>query len=418
MGQHSSASGVTSLRSERASATSKAAEDLLEEIERTPHVRRSTRARLFYLHTKGLVERITLKDARPIWEEDIRLADELPDPLIAGYARVYFLENEIVQGRWADAYKVLGELESLPGKDARLEWAIRARKAYLESLCGNAHADILDDVVSSPDSCLPDGVDRKHGDLWERVIFAAALMEQGKLAEAEACLGAVRATFVRLRQSVGILECSLLLSEVSLRRRDHKKASRWLKAARTAVSNHDSGQGSRGAAVRIPFLEALEALQGDRRSRTYVADRLVDAAGNLPFGSQWETAWLLDLLRAESGESGAPRKLEAARERFVRQLRPEDRDGYVARGPSPSSRALRPPRTVGRGGAAAARRSVEYALSVREPARTRDAGRRSRPLAQSACGSRRGAIFVEKPAMLTLPTSGGRSGGFHSDSSA
>mgnify|MGYP003308627101 CR=1 FL=1 len=311
----------------------RAAEELLESIEEMPHPQRSRRARLFFLHTKGLIGRVTLNDCATVWQESIELADEIPDPVIARYARVYSLENELFQGRWVRARKLLKELERLEDDDARLRRAIDSRKAYLDSLCGKAGMptpwltrSYVFDQTSSKSSQNVD-----NGTLWDWIFGAYALLEQGKHADAERCVERAWAEFVRLRQPPGALECCLVLADIALRRRNATQASRWLKEARKVLSSHDTSAGSRAALVRIPFLESRLGMLGERRSRTYVSDRLVDAGGHLPVRSNVEIGWLLDLIAVEQGSPRATRNLRVSRSRFVESLQPDDRTGYLAR---------------------------------------------------------------------------------------
>ncbi|MCH2375029.1 MAG: tetratricopeptide repeat protein, partial [Planctomycetes bacterium] len=311
----------------------RAAEELLESIEEMPHPQRSKRARLFFLHTKGLIGRVTLNDCEAVWQESIELADEIPDPVIARYARVYSFENELFQGRWGRARRLLKELELLEDDDARLRRAIDSRKAYLDSLCGKAGMptpwltrSYVFDQASSKSSQNVD-----NGTLWDWIFGAYALLEQGKHADAERCVERAWAEFVRLRQPPGALECCLVLADIALRRRDATQASRWLKEARKVLSSHDTSAGSRAALVRIPFLESRLGMLGERRSRTYVSDRLVDAGGHLPVRSNVEISWLLDLIAVEQGSPRATRNLRVSRSRFVEALQPDDRTGYLAR---------------------------------------------------------------------------------------
>ncbi len=267
-----------------------AAREILDAVEEMPHPMRSKRARLFFLHTKSLVKRIVLEDARPLWQESIRLADELPDPVIALYGRVYLLENEIFQGRWEEARKFLRELDEIVDKDIRLERAVDMRRAYLDSLCGRpGRAEPSSQARGAKRSRANDPESRDCSDVWDRVLAGYTRMELGMHGEADSWLETARAIFVRLDQHPGTLECCLLLAEVGLRRRDQGRASKWLREARKALSLHDTSSGSRAACVRMPLLEARLGMLSQRTNDTYISDRLVDAAGNLPIGTRSET---------------------------------------------------------------------------------------------------------------------------------
>ena len=87
------------------------ARETLLAAEALPAAKNSDRARAFLLYTRGLVERVALRDATVTWNEMIRLAEGLPDPLMVGYGRVYLLENEVLLGRWDNARKILKEAE-------------------------------------------------------------------------------------------------------------------------------------------------------------------------------------------------------------------------------------------------------------------------------------------------------------------
>jgi DNA-binding NtrC family response regulator/tetratricopeptide (TPR) repeat protein/predicted Ser/Thr protein kinase len=380
----------------------KRAEEELAETERMPHSLRSKRARLFFLHSKGLVERLALRNVRPLWEESIRLADELPDPLFAGHGRVYLLENDILEGRWAAARRVLAELAKLPARDPRLERAVVARHAYLAALCGSTReASALAARSLLPDRFSPARVERPHyGQLWDWVFGACALMELADHSRAREWLERTRRAFADTRQSPGALECSLLLSELELRCGSPDQAARHLREARKALSAHDSVEGSRGARVRIPFLEARIELLSPRRNRARVAKRLAEAAASLPFGAAWEIAWHLDLLETLNGELGAKRKLETSRARFAAGLADDDRAAYLARNhlerlglERPESAAARlGPESAGPESADEPEKRLGAILELR---RERDA-ERALDLILEACGARGGgAIFVE-----------------------
>jgi DNA-binding NtrC family response regulator/tetratricopeptide (TPR) repeat protein len=312
------------------------AAEILDAVEGMLHPRRSKRARLFFVHSKGLVERLALRDARAFWEEAVRLATALPDPLFASYEMLYLLDNEIDQGRWASARKVLKKLHAARAPDPALARAVTIREALLDALSGRAAS-----ARSLLLRVLPGGVPASgrplssqppsHIDLWNSVRAAAVEIETGDLREARARLERTRRIFDRTKQPPGALECALLLAELHLRRSDPAAARQALQDARAALSRHDTSQGSRAALIRIPFLEARAGMQSPGASRTYVSDRLVDAAGSLPLYGSGELAWLLDLAGVEHGEPGARRRLAASRERFLAGLLPRDRKAYAAR---------------------------------------------------------------------------------------
>jgi DNA-binding NtrC family response regulator/tetratricopeptide (TPR) repeat protein len=309
----------------------RAAEEILAGVEKMPHTRDSQRARLFLLHTRGLVGKLTLEDSRPVWEESIRIASELPDPLLAAYGRLYLGENEILQGRWGAAREILESLDADAAGEPRLRRSLAARRAYLEALTGHetAAAALLSEMHLSGEPGEAAG--RDPAEPWNQVLLGCTLIELGRFADAGAWLGRARASFRLLRQPPGMLESALLLADLALRRRDAPGAEKQLKEARRALSLHDTSRGSRASAVRIPYLEARAAMQSGSTSRTHVSDRLFDAAGNLPAGARWETSWLLHLAGEEHGEAGARERAAAARALFMNALAPADRKSYLAR---------------------------------------------------------------------------------------
>ncbi len=371
-----------------------AARELLATIEEMPHPRRSKRARLFFLHTQGLVSRVTLQDSKALWDQSIQLADEIPDPVLASYGRVYAAENEIHQGRWEAARRILDELDKAGGQDARLRRAIDSRRAYLDCVCDNRAAVpplatqvYVFDRTSKSEETSPD-----YGTLWDWIFGARALMELGKDADADFWLDRARSVFARFGQAPGVLECSLQLAENALRQRDAKRAARWLAAARRALALHDTSGGSVAASVRLPYLEARLGILESRSDRTYVSDRIVDARGNLPFGVDWEIGWLLNLVAEDYGEPGAARKVRATRERFLNGLQPTDRRSYEERdhrqrlGLAPSENERQPESEA----SAAADRRLSTLSALRE---ARDV-KKALDLVIESCGSRSGAVFL------------------------
>lgn len=304
----------------------RAAKGLLREAQAMPHSNRSRRARLFLLHSHGLVERLALTDARRLWEESISLADNLPDPLFASYGRVNLLENEIQQGRWKAARNVLKGLEARQEGDARLTRAIAVRHGYLEALCGHREA-----ATALMEQARAEAGSVAEGDLWERVYIASTLIELADLSEAEALLESTRKVFQRSKQAPGLLHCSVLLADLSLRRRDVNRARKRIQEARRALLLHDTPGGSRGADAWIPYLEARARLQEGRTLGRDVSDNLIEAASNLSFGLGAELGWLIDLVAAEGSHPQATRKAQASRRRFLKALAPPDRKSYSAR---------------------------------------------------------------------------------------
>jgi DNA-binding NtrC family response regulator/tetratricopeptide (TPR) repeat protein len=374
-----------------------AAEELFQEIERMPHAERSKRAHLNLLYSRGLVERLALTETKDLWEECIRLADELPDPIFASYGRVWLLENEIHQGRWAPARKLLQELGKIKGKDARLDRSVTLRQAYLEALTGQREKARA--LLAGMERPQPGAASPSYADLWDDVYAAAALLERGDLKEAEDLLERTRRVFDESRQAPGSLECSLLLADLSLRARDSFKARKRLNQTRRTLSLHDAATASRMAPVRLPYLEARGRLEDRPADKTYVADRIVDAAGNLRPGSTAEIAWLLDLVAGEQGEAGTRRKAAAALRQFVAGLTPEDRKSYLARdhrarlGLGPTG--ARPVAALSSQEGAMIRR-YETLLRLRQSSSPREALQ----AILDAAGAERGAIFLEGDARV------------------
>lgn len=382
----------------------RAAEEIIAKVEEMPHSERSKRASLFFLHTKGLIARVTFQDCEALWQESVHLADRLADPVMASYGRVYYLENEILHGRWDSARRLVSELQKSESKDARLSRAIDSRRAYLDGLCGRREVTLPVEmrVLTSADhppekkSDTPD-----YGTLWDWIYGGSALMELGRHFDAQFWIERAYTAFTRLKQPTGMLECCLLLAEIALRQRHDKAATRWLKDARKALSHHDTAAGSRGVAVRMPFLEARLAMLGSQSSRTYVSDRVVDAAGNLPFGSNWEMGWLLELVAAEQEEPGAMAKLRALRARFTSKLLAEDQKSYLTRDHR---------RRLGfvRGGESeaevkksltAAEKRLHALIALQEESRFE----RALNLILDGCGTNAGAVFLDRDSPVVDP---------------
>ncbi len=377
----------------------RAARDTFEAIEEMPHTHRSTRARLFYLHSRGLLDRLSLDDARGLWEESIRLADTLSDPLFASYGRVYLLENEIFQGRWGSARKTVETLRQASARDSHLGRAISSRRVLLEALCGNHELarGLADDYFETYPAPRESVRKPSHALLWDDVLIATALVELDDTTRAERILARTKRRFDRTRQPAGSLECALLLAELALRGRDGDAAARWIQEARRAMALHDRSEGSRLASARIPFLEArLVLLRSPRRSSGRIAVLLTEAAGHLHYGTNAEIAWLVDLLRAEVAESGAHARLPTSRARFAGGLGEEDRKRYLSID-----------HRVRLGLAAAGEESDrDAAVAMRERGSTRRFDvllqlraatdvERALELVLEGAGARRGAVFVE-----------------------
>ena len=310
-----------------------AARNLLEEVESLPHSSASKRARLFYLHSRGLVDRLTLVDARALWSESIEIAESLPDPLFASYGRLYLLENEITLGRWAAARDMAEEIRSRGPLDARFEQALDCREALLEALVGDdGRARSLIDRSLPPESALREGTRAPdYGELWNWILAATGLIEVDQLDRAAAWLGRARKELSRTRQRPGVVECVILLCEISLRRGDLRRSGRLLREARRLLGLHDTSDGSRGARSRVPFLEARIEIARGNTTDTRVADRLADAAGNVSLSATAEISWLVDLVAVEQGRPGASVDVQSSRNRFLAGLREPDRQRYLNR---------------------------------------------------------------------------------------
>ena len=303
----------------------RAAERLLLDAESLPHSRRSRRAHLFLLYTKGLVARLALEDSREAWLESIRIAEEVPDPLVASSARIFLLENEILEGRWCHAREILDAL--LRSKlDPRLERSAAARGAYLEALCGRCkEARALLGALPTDWRAID------HAGLWDRLYHGLTRLELGDLELAERIFHRTRKIFNGTKQAPGSFQCSIAMVEVALRRRDAANARTRIKEARAAIGIHEAGSGSRGAARLLPWLEARLDLLVGRPGGQAVRKRLRDAATQLSSALQGEVRWLFDLVASEHEVPGARRRLRFSRAAFVRGLKPEDRRSYLAR---------------------------------------------------------------------------------------
>jgi len=367
----------------------RASEELFQEVGAMPQAAQSSRARLFYLHSRGLTERIQLEDSGSTWEESTRLADALPDPLFARYGRMYLFENEVHQGRWKSARRLGSTLASSSGGDARYLAAVHTRLAWFEAALGNAGAAraLLREQKASRE---------KPGcnDLWDSVYHAAALVELDEIPAAIRMLEDTKAVFDASRQVPAAMECAIRIADAELRRRDLEAGAEAIQEARRLLGLHDSSHGSRAARAWIPFLEARHALLSGRAPASHAADRLADAAANLRHGSTWEIGWLMDLTAAAHGIPGAARRLRASRSRFAALLDPPDRKAYLARDHE-ARLGLRDPRRVsgeqGRARDDLARIRYEALASLRRVSDPRAA----LDLALRGAGSRKGAIFLE-----------------------
>ncbi len=303
-----------------------AAEEALRIASEMPHAGKSLRAKLFLTHTRGLIERIFLRDAQTTWEAAIELADELPDPLFAAYGRLCLLENELQFGRWASA-RALGEkLAASKRRDARFDRALGARLACLAALCGQqdeARA-ILESSVGLQEATL-------YVDLWDSVYQGQALLELGDLDAAEDILRRAQEAFASSRQAPSTLECSLLLADLALRRRDVPSAVKSLRIATRSLASLVGQNDLRRASVRVPYLEARAELISARGNRESFEDRLADAKGSLELDTTSELVWLLALVSAETGHPARKRKAHSARRSFVAHLAEGDRAAYIRR---------------------------------------------------------------------------------------
>ena len=369
----------------------RASEELFQEVEGMPQAAQSSRARLFFLHSRGLTERIQLEDSAATWQESTRLADSLPDPLFARYGRMYLFENEVHQGRWKSARRLGATLASSCGGDARFLAAVHTRLAWFEASLGNAGAARAllreDKAARAKPGC---------NDLWDSVYHAAALIELDEIPAAMRILEETKTAFDASRQVPAAMECAIRLADAALRRRDPEAAGAAIQEARRLLGLHDSSHGSRAARAWIPFLEARQALLSGRTPASHAADRLADAAANLRHGSMWEIGWLMDLTAAAHGLPGAARRLRASRSRFAAALDPRDRKAYLARDHE-ARLGLRDPRRAEASGRARddlGRIRYEALAGLRKVS---DPGAALDLALRGAC-SARGAIFLESGA--------------------
>ncbi len=300
-------------------------------LERQPLTAESVRARLFLAHTKGLVQRIERSDARSTWEQSLRLSDEIGDPQFASYGKVWLLDNEIREGRWSAARRVLKTLETLSSADERLTRSIDVRRAWLDSLTGwsdRAARHLASTGYERLDQVRA-GERLSHGDLADGLVAAITLIELGHVIRAEAVLDRLRRAFDRAKELPGSVECRLLLADAALRRGDVDKAEEWLRQA-TAVGGDDAEVSPNECDPRVPFLEARAALAAPSVDRTRVR-RLIDlAVKRQPRGTTHELRWLAALVRAESQARGATGRLSQLAA-FLDGLTAPDRKRYEAR---------------------------------------------------------------------------------------
>ena len=309
----------------------KAATEILRSIERMPHPGRSKRARLFLLHTRGLIARLLLHDAAEIWNRGIELARELPDPLVAVYEQLYLVENEIDQGRWAEARRGLAELREVFPEDGRLRRSVDLREAHLEALCGHREraATLLADreVVQR----LLSGRGASYAELWDGVRAALALVELHELYEARSLLTEIESAFLKSAQPIAVLECQLLLCEIAVRGGNVGEARTRLSNARGSYESLEGAEDFRDAALRLPFLEARLILQEGDASARGTAQELLETVAHRPGAATLEIGWLVSLLAVECGMEEVPARLREHKERFLRQLTLADRRAYEPR---------------------------------------------------------------------------------------
>lgn len=310
----------------------KAAAELLAEVQKMPHSRRSERARMFFLHSQSLVDRLAIKDCAETLNEIVKLADALPDPLFASYGRIYLLENEIVHGRWAHARKIIKKIQVLDiGDDSQFQRAFDSRVALLDALCGKRENALTTIRRGLLDRFTNNGVSQPHhGDLWDCTLTANALIELEEYATARDMLTWALAHFQRSRQHPGTLECALLLAELALGENKVEEVEKGLQQARKALSQHDSSPGSRGAAFRIPFAETRLGLASRFSNPSYIGDRLDDALANLS-DTNSEATWLVDLTRQEISGPSSQHNAKASLSVFLKSLHREDRKSYSER---------------------------------------------------------------------------------------
>ncbi|MEM7233358.1 MAG: sigma 54-interacting transcriptional regulator, partial [Planctomycetota bacterium] len=287
---------------------------------------RSPRARLFFLHSKGLVDRIHLDDAQETWDECSELADRLGDGLFARYSRLYRFENDVTHGRWAAARSQLEVLRNHDGEDARYSRSCSIREAWFESLCGHSNRARACLRRLRPLSPPSRGKVCDYGELWDAVSLGSTLMELEDYRSARAWIEWCQLEFEESKQFPGALECALLLADLSLRAGSENDCDRHLSESRVFVSKHDTLRASRGCSFRAPFLEARLALQRGG-PRTHLKDRLVDAAGQLTHGSNQEIGWQLELV-ARAGGAGSAGRVSRAKAAFLKNLDDADQTSY------------------------------------------------------------------------------------------
>ncbi len=318
----------------------KESDKLLCSLSKMPHIEKSKRGELFYLYSQALNYRITLQDSTLIWKDCINLAKEIPDPLIEKFGKVYLLENEIYLGRWAEGRTLATELLNLKTEDPRLERAIFSRVAYLEALVGNNGLALnLTQKIFEP---FRKNFDKRgspsHGDLWEWVIAASALMETGEYEEAGLWISRALEVFQMSKQLPGVLECLLLLGEISIRRGNLEASNRYLNELNTFLNEHALLNPIRQAGPRLPFLAArLDCIQQKHSShsidvfKSETKDLLVDSRGAITPGSNWEITWLIELIRMKFTSSGSEASLKQHKEDFLKGLDQKDRKTYLSR---------------------------------------------------------------------------------------
>jgi DNA-binding NtrC family response regulator/tetratricopeptide (TPR) repeat protein/predicted Ser/Thr protein kinase len=371
-----------------------AARAILAEIEAMPHWRSSRRGRLFLLHTRALLERLALRDAGRLLRDGVRLADELSDPLYAGYLRLYLTDNEIQFGRWRAARRLLEWAETSGDLEPRLRAAFCLRSAWLHALCGDSRGarEALEDSGGAAARGGQRGLD--HGDLWDLNLRGLVLMELGAWDAAEENLRMSQRLFARSGQATGELESLLLLGDLELRRRRPDRAGAWLRTAREALAKRQELRELRGVEARLPFLEARLALEDERARPSEVLDLLAASARNVPGDGCGELRWWIELVRVEAGDEASRKRLARSLERFAASLALRDRERYLERdhharlGLGASAVAVGSA-TPGADAAAAQRLSVLHSLlGATEPREALDAVLRT-------LGAKRGAVFLD-----------------------
>jgi DNA-binding NtrC family response regulator len=305
-----------------------------------PAVRQSPRMRLGLSYSEALVLGL-LGDPAADWSGVRALAGRIGDGFLQGFAAVYQAESEIVRGNWSRALDALrGARGAAPGRIAE------ARRARIESALGRyGKSEAASLRYRRAKGVLPD-----LAGAWDRLQLGQALADRALFAGALRELLAAARFFRARRIRPGEIEAALLLADLELRwaalsgsgSGSHLRAAqRWIDRALSLRVEEPAGRTARFRALRGSLLaarlEMRRALRGESSARALAnaRDLLASAGGDPRLGELFDLSLQVEALQAAlarlSGEGDAQaamKRLEEARDRYLRRLEPADRRAH------------------------------------------------------------------------------------------